>query len=343
MSAAEGGRPRLDDVVAHLEQSTGWRFEVLGPAPGNSHDGWVLARLDSPGAKMLARIEPAQGPFLRYDGVSEAALLRRLAELGFPVPNVISVGGPDVLGAGFMVTEWIDGDVHTPRSAAQLDKIVRVGMATELATMLARLHALQADEFRGLPEDREASTDAEFYFDQFDATLDALEGVECLVLDYARAWLARQLPHMRMQSTLVHGDFRLANVVWRDQKIAGVLDWETARLGNPLFDLGWICMGARSEEDSIMGLVPRREFVKLYTDASGRSVADHELIFWQVAAAWVRGCTELRLLDLAQRCEDLGTVDARDLSWQFGAYRTDYELLSLIEAFDHCEVRRAGK
>jgi aminoglycoside phosphotransferase (APT) family kinase protein len=341
-SAQRVGLERVDAIVGWLEKEVDMKLEVLGRAPGNSHDGWVLRRQDRSGSRLLVRLEPEQGPFLRYDGAREASLLGQLRTLGVPVPTVITAQGADRLGVSFMVTEWVDGEVHTPGSLAQLPDEHRHTMARELADVLARLHAAPTAALPALREsDRARPVDA--LFEQFDAILDGLEAVESLTLDYVRAWLAAHIDGATRESTLVHGDFRLANLVWAGRRIVGILDWETAQLADPLFDLGWLCMGARSDGDAVMGLVPREELVAMYTEASGREVTPRALLFWQIAAGWVRGCTELRLLDLAHTSPAGRQVDARDLSWQFGSYRTDHELLQLVEAYERSEVEHASR
>jgi aminoglycoside phosphotransferase (APT) family kinase protein len=294
-----------------------------------------MQRLGDPPAKILVRLEPTHGPFLTYDGAREAALIRELSGLGLPVPRVVAVAGPEICGTGFMVVDWIEGHVFNPHEASRLDAAERGRMAAELASMLAQVHAIPVDALQTFDQTERSNIRPEVYLEQFDATLDGLVVVESLVLDYVRAWLAQHLGQSTADLTLVHGDFRLGNLVWDGGFIAGVLDWETARLGNPLFDLGWVCMGAQSGADSIMGLLPRDQFVQLYCEASRRDVSERDVILWQVAAAWVRGCTELRLLDLALTSLDHGSVDPRDLSWQFGSFRTEQELLELIDAYEH--------
>ena len=329
-SAAGSVQARLAE---HLEAELSCGVEYLGRAPGNSHDGFIFS-VSGESRTLLVRLDPDQGPFLHYDGENEALLMRQLAQSGTPVPDVVAAGDAAVFGKPFLVLDWIEGEVHNPRQTSDFDEDRRVAMAREMAEVLGRLHALSPDQVTALGERDSVSADPSAFMLQFDETLDQLAIVSSTVLDFVRLWLPRHLGAAGNEVRLVHGDFRLANLVWHSDRIAGILDWETARLGNPLFDVGWMCMSARSGSDPIMGLVSRDEFVKLYNEASGREMEERDVLLWQIAAAWVRGCTESRLLDLALQSADPAAVDVRDLSWQFGSHRTDAELLRLIDQFE---------
>lgn len=334
-------RRRIQRLMAHVSGAVGKPVAFVGQAPGASHEGWVLRVGHGSGDKVVVRLEPDEGPFLDYDGAEEAALLRRLATHGFPVPRVLAVGERDVVGARFMVLEWIDGEVLNPRAALDMSPSERRDRAAAMAEMLARLHtapwrSLAGDEHVDAAEDGAGAMDdgLDAILEQFGRALSQLRVVNSVVLDYVRVWLERHAPERTVQKSVVHGDFRLGNVVWRGDQIVGILDWETASVGDPLFDIAWMCMGATNGADQIMGLVTRDEFVRLYAEASGHEIAAADLVFWQVVAAWVRGCTEARLLDISVMSHAPPARDARDLSWEFGSARTEEELFLLIDSYE---------
>ena len=70
-------------------------------------------------------------------------------------------------------------------------------------------------------------------------------------------WLPAHLPKSG-RTTLVHGDYRLGNLVFAygTFRLAGVLDWELATLGDPFADLAYLCMGYHHEGPARPGLVP---------------------------------------------------------------------------------------
>ena len=301
-------RERIDRMTSFLTQELGEPVRFLGQAPGASHEGWVFRVGETSGGKVVVRIEPEEGPFLDYDGARESMLLRQLAVHGFPVPRVLAEGGREHVGARFLVLEWIEGQVLNPRTASDMTPTARQRHAQEMAEQLARLHlipwrALAGPEGGGDEElDRGELVDEDDGLDeileQFGRALAQLRVVDSLVLDFVHVWLMRHARERTVQRSIVHGDFRLGNLVWRDDVIVGILDWETATVGDPVFDIAWMCMGATKGSDPIMGLVSRDQFVELYSRASGRAINPADLLFWQVVAAWVRGCTEARLLDI---------------------------------------------
>jgi aminoglycoside phosphotransferase (APT) family kinase protein len=334
-------RERIQELMAYVSSAVEQPVRFLGQAPGASHEGWVLQVGDLPGSKVVVRLEPDEGPFLDYDGAREATLLRQLAVLGFPVPRVLAVADQDLVGARFIVLEWIEGEVLNPRTALDKEPAERQARARAMATMLARLHAApwrtlvgfeSAEEAAAIDETVDDGLDA--ILQQFGLALSQLRVVNSVVLDFVRVWLERRAPERKPQCGIVHGDFRLGNLVWQGAEIVGILDWETASLGDPLFDIAWMCMGATEGSDQVMGLVSRDEFVQLYAEASGRVIDPADLVFWQVVAAWVRGCTEARLLDISIMSHAPSARDARDLSWEFGSARTDEELFELIGSYE---------
>src|ERR1700691_4265552 len=338
-------RERIQQLMAYVSHTLEQPVRFLGQAPGASHEGWVLQAGDVPGRKVVVRIEPEEGPFLDYDGEREAALLRQLAVQGFPVPHVLAVGSRDLVGARFIVLEWIEGEVLNLRAALDKGPAERQACAQAMAAMLARLHAAPCRKLAGFesaeeaaPVDKRVDNRVDDGLDailrQFSLALSQLRVVNSVVLDFVRVWLERHAPEREPHCGIVHGDFRLGNLVWRGAEIVGILDWETASVGDPLFDIAWMCMGATKGSDQVMGLVSRDEFVQLYASASGRVIDPADLVFWQVVAAWVRGCTEPRLLDISIMSHAPSARDARDLSWEFGSARTDEELFELIGCYE---------
>jgi aminoglycoside phosphotransferase (APT) family kinase protein len=84
----------------------------------------------------------------------------------------------------------------------------------------------------------------------------------------------------------VHGDFKPGNALVDGDRIAAMLDWETAHLGDPLEDLGWITNPVRAREHQIQGLWERADIVAAYSAATGHSVEEEELTWWNVFSCW---------------------------------------------------------
>jgi aminoglycoside phosphotransferase (APT) family kinase protein len=86
------------------------------------------------------------------------------------------------------------------------------------------------------------------------------------------------------ETCLVHGDYKLDNIMYKKDQIVAVFDWEMATLGDPHDDLGWVCMRYYEVEGLIQGMMERAWFLERYEKASGRAVDPAALRFWQVFA-----------------------------------------------------------
>ena len=150
------------------------------------------------------------------------------------------------------------------------------------------------------------------------------------VFDLAFRWLAGNVPESGV-ARLVHGDFRVGNVMVDQRGLAAVLDWELAHIGDPMEDLGWLC--GRSwrygrDELTCGGVGRREDLVRAYEAASGQSIDPNALRFWEVFGnlRWgVFTLVQVRpFLDGQSPSIELATIGRR-------AAETEWELLNLIE------------
>ena len=104
-------------------------------------------------------------------------------------------------------------------------------------------------------------------------------------LDYVLNWLGERIPEAEA-IVLVHGDFKPGNALVDDKRITAKLDWETAHLGDPLEDLGWITNPVRRREHQIPGHWEREQIVEAYRKLTGRKVREADLVWWNVFSCW---------------------------------------------------------
>jgi len=172
---------------------------------------------------------------------TEAALLRLAHDAGIPEPAVIHVlEKNDALGCGFLM-EWLEGETLGQR-IVKVDELaqLRPRLAFMCGEALARVHALDynAEGIRGaLP-----TVSPEKLIDETWAQYQALD-VPVPMIDYTWRWLKSNLP-TGSRTTLVHGDFRNGNLMVSPAGIEAVLDWELAHIGDPVRDLGWLCVNS---------------------------------------------------------------------------------------------------
>ena len=195
---------------------------------------------------------------------NEYALLHGLADAGLPVPRplMVDVSG-EVLPRGFLVLPFVAHEPEGPSVALQVER---------MAGFLSRLHALEAaslDIASALPR----------RVDPVAGVLEYLpEG-----FDAARRLLSsgRALPALPEPQVLLHGDFWPGNILWRDQRIAAVIDWEDAAIGDPLADVA----GCRVELLWHAGEDARNAFTGHYRRASGQVLDQARLAAWELYVA----------------------------------------------------------
>ncbi|WP_019345942.1 phosphotransferase family protein, partial [Mycolicibacterium conceptionense] len=165
----------------------------------------------------------------------EAEAQRAAAVAGAPVPHVLvaddSVGA---LGDPFLICDFIGGETIVRRIQRNLDDAGRARLLAQCAQALAAIH--RADP-PALPELVEQDQIA-----QWRAQLDEM-GDTTATFEWVFRWLDANRPSPSAPR-LVHGDFRMGNVIVDDSGLAAVLDWELVHLGEVYEDLAWFCIRA---------------------------------------------------------------------------------------------------
>ncbi|GAA5196378.1 phosphotransferase family protein [Microbacterium jejuense] len=180
-----------------------------------------------------------------HDMAREARVQRVLGAAGVPVPRIVAVcEDPAVLGVPFYVMGRVSGDVVTDAVPPALDDGPgRRGIAFAAVDALADLHAVAVEgevATLGRPDGYLARQVGRF------AGLWQINSRRSFAaVDELAAWLAARLPATQ-QAAVVHGDFRIGNLMYAPStgrrapaRVAAILDWEMATLGDPLADLGY--------------------------------------------------------------------------------------------------------
>jgi aminoglycoside phosphotransferase (APT) family kinase protein len=244
-----------------------WSFDIVRP---EGHIGAILRR--SPQGYGAA---PTRAAGLD----AEAALMRLAHDAGLPSPQVMHVLRPeDGLGTGFVMTR-IEGETIARKILrdAQFAQ-ARPKLARQLGEVAAGIHGLDASK---LPALRRMSAGREIV----DLDREYREyGWPRPVFELALRWLRERDPGPSEQVTLVHGDFRHGNLIIGPDGLRAVLDWELAHLGDPMEDLGWICVNSWrfGEIDKPVGGFGSREDLFAGYEAVGRRVDPDRVMFWEV-------------------------------------------------------------
>ncbi len=250
-------------------------------AGGASRETWAFDALLPGGRSMplILRRDPAGRPSAR-DYADELRLLRSAEKAGVPVPAARwAESGPTSLGAPFILMDRVEGETIPRRIFRATDPEERTRLLGQCAAALARIHRMPATEvvFLGPAQQPRALLEAQL------STLDAL-GEPHPVFELAVRWLLARAPSCS-RPAVVHGDFRLGNLIVGSHGLLSVLDWELAHLGDPGEDLGWFCVRAwRFGVDHLAagGLGGREQLLEAYVAAGGVPPALDGLRFWEV-------------------------------------------------------------
>ncbi len=288
----------LEGLLAFLdEHGLGSGEPEIAPlGEGHSNVTYAVTRGD---ARLVVR-RPPRGPLppSAHDVLREARVLRALAGRA-RVPEVLAVcEDPEVVGAPFYVMSLLEGNVVTSEVPAPLDSLAERGrMGDELVDALAEIHAVDW-RAAGLEGFGKPTGYLERQLRRFGGLWEHNRTRELPAVERVGRWLADHLPESPA-ATVVHGDYRLGNVMLAPDapaRVIAVFDWEMATIGDPLADLGYMCTFWVDRNDPPRGITElhavtredgfplREELIARYEERSGRSMTD--VHWYQVMALW---------------------------------------------------------
>lgn len=251
---------------------------------GASQETWSLDVVHPSGniAVILRRAPAGYGaaPGRAAGLEAEAVLMQQAFEAGIPSPRVRYVLVPqDGLGSGF-VMDRVEGET-IPRKILRDAEFAqaRVALTGQLGKAIAGIHAL--DKSR-LPDLRLMTVAGEI--GDLAAEYKSYDWPRP-VFDLALRWLRDNAPVPSESVTLVHGDFRNGNLIVGPEGLRAVLDWELAHFGDPMEDLGWICVNSwrfGEIDKPVGGFGSREELFAGYEAAGGARVDPARVKFWEV-------------------------------------------------------------
>jgi len=305
-TAAEGeanSRPPLlvlEPLQAFLDAHGLGEGEVRASPIGEGHSN-VTYLVERDGAEFVLRRPPRPPlPPSAHDVLREARLLRALSGTPARVPAVLAVGDDEaVIGAPFYVMERVAGDVIVTSMPPALDTPgERARTAQELIEALVEIHAVDWRAV-GLEGFGKPTGYLERQLRRFLGLWEVNKTREIPAVESVGTWLSENMPTSG-QATIVHGDFRLGNTIYAPgapARLAAVLDWEMATIGDPLADLGYLCMmwteagdpsgGMRDALGAVTraeGFPTRAEMIARYEQRSGRSMGD--IRWYMTLALW---------------------------------------------------------
>lgn len=292
-------RERLQ-VFLERELGTGpgaVRIAMLGRLPGGaSRETWAVEALverkgGGTGRLDLVMRRDPPGRAGEGDRRLEFCVLRAAAGAGVPVPRVhFLCSDPDVLETPFFLMDRIEGET-LPRRLLRDERYAdtRRVLLPQLAEALAAVHRIPLDhpDLADLPASPKNVSPAEAQLDGVARALRELAVEPHPVLDVAERWLRERLP-AGSRTALVHGDYRIGNVVFGEEGLRAVLDWELVHAGDPVEDLGWLCTRAWRHGGRLPagGLGTREELLAAYKAAGGAEVDPAHLRFFEALGSF---------------------------------------------------------
>ncbi|HEV7735224.1 MAG TPA: phosphotransferase [Candidatus Binatia bacterium] len=277
--------------------------------------------------RLVARLQPTDFlVFPEYDLRSQYTIMERLAGSGVPVPRVRWLElDTSVLGSAFYVMDAIDGEVpsevpsyHVFGWVRDAEPARRPGIYWNGLEAMAKVHALDwrahGLDFLGVPgPGADPITRQLDYYERFLGWV-CEDGPPQPTLEAGLAWL-RANAFTPRRVGLCWGDSRMPNLMFRDDRVVAVLDWEMAFLGDPESDLGWWCFLDWANNEGygaphLDGIPGKEETLARYAELTGYPV---EHAHWHEAfAAFRYGVIMARV---AVRLEAIGaTIPSPDFA-----------------------------
>ena len=264
---SDAGVKGLKRLSGGASQET-WAFEVTG---SGANRPLILRR--APGGVSKARSSEAIGLTM------EADLLNHAAAAGVPVPPVLGVSeAGSTLGQAFIM-ERIAGET-LGRKILRDDQFAeaRPKLARQCGEALAGIHSIPADALPDLPV-----SDGMSQLAKYESIYRAFD-LPRPVFELAIAWLKAHAPEP-LPTVLVHGDFRLGNLIVSEKGLASVLDWELAHIGDPREDIAWLCVNSwrfGHAEKRVGGFGDLPDLLDAYAAAGGGQFTPRDIDWWEM-------------------------------------------------------------
>jgi len=280
-----------DDFTTKLTRVCRRAFGGSGPVEelkrlsgGANMESWALRYGDT--AMVLRRFPGGGDGFGEdeeyLDSISlsaQADLIDAASRAGVTAPAILARLAPDDgLGEGFLMARA--GGEAMPHKILGNPEYAAVvpGLTEQMARELARIHALPTSACADLVYASPRQTIA--------AELRRYRDLQASlpVLDFAFGWLLRNAPP-EVPPVVLHGDFRMGNLMIDSTGISAVLDWELAHLGDPAQDLAYLCVPSwrHGHYDKPVGGVGQIDtLLAAYRQFSGREIERERFRFWLV-------------------------------------------------------------
>lgn len=261
-------------------------------------------KLVTPGCAYVMRSKP--GPAARLLPSAHAVerefrVMRALAGSGVPVARMdVLCEDESVIGRAFYVMEFVDGRVMWDQALPESNPGERAAIYDEMNHVIAALHQVDVHA-AGLSDFGKPGNYFERQIGRWSKQFLASVTEPIAEMQQLIEWLPANIPAGAMdaaQVSVVHGDFRLDNLVWHptEPRVLAVLDWELSTLGHPLADFSYHCMawhippgvfrGIGGLDLDALSIPAEQDYVQRYCQRTGRSDAQTLMADWNFYLAY---------------------------------------------------------
>ena len=304
---------RLESRLRALGHSSGDITALERLTGGASRQMWmVCTNMCGDWSRFVLRMDHPSDPDPEANA-REARVLTAAHAAGVASPAVLDHSvDPEILGTPYLILTFVEGETLAPRILKdERYAAARDRLPAQLGEAIGRIHGVALDDL--------ALDDAA---DPVDSLLDSYRAtnVDRPALLLGLRELARRKPEPAPKRTLVHGDFRMGNLMVDESGLSAVLDWELPHLGDPFEDLGYVCMRAWrfGGPGRVAGVGDVPEFLEAYAAQTGFRPSEEQLTWWEARATawWGIGClrqmqrsvpghsNELELLAIGRRTSE---------------------------------------
>ena len=333
MSMTEQIESALNAVTVNFSPNSGQVSTLRRLSGGASQEIWAF-ELSSPSAptkRFILRRAPggvtpeASGHSLSL--TTEAQILQAVQQDGLNVPDVHYICTPqDGLGAGYIMS-FVEGE--TIARKIQRDQAFAPARETFATDCGAALAAIHQTPLQTLPADLPVSSglDQIMRYEEIYRHLD----IPRPTFDLAFQVLKETAP-ANSETVLVHGDFRLGNLMLNETGLTAVLDWELAHLGDAREDIGWICVNSwrfGAADKRVGGIDQLQPLLDAYMAAGGARIQSNDIDWWEMLGTLKWGIMCMIMYDTYRTGGDV-SVERAAIGRRVS--ETEIDLINLLES-----------
>jgi aminoglycoside phosphotransferase (APT) family kinase protein len=279
-------------LEAFVQQQTGQPAKVAdlkALAGGASRDTWLFsAEVDGQRHQLVLRRDLETSMFEdALEREEEFRVIQAAYENGVQVPQPRWYSSDSaILGKPFFIMDYIEGIAIGRKVVTQPElETARQALPEQIAEQISRIHNIDYKQhnldFLPRPENgRSPAQQAIFQTRQMIESLNIINPA----IEFGMRWLEQHAPACE-NWTLVHGDYRIGNLLVGPEGLNAILDWEFAHIGDPLEDLAWPCVRDWRFGNGHLrlgGISQREPFLEVYEQHNGRTIDRDAVDFWEI-------------------------------------------------------------